>query len=64
MKRRTLDILFSAGGVALAVLFLILGLVMTSNANFSKKYVRDQLRQQSRPPSRRRRGPRHGGPRA
>ena len=46
MKRRTLDIAFSAGGVALAVLFLILGLVMTSNANFSKRYVRDQLRQQ------------------
>src|SRR3954452_23729992 len=46
MKRRTLDILFSLGGIALAALFLILGLVMTSNANFSKKYVRDQLRQQ------------------
>src|SRR5204862_6362861 len=46
MKRRTLDILFSAGGVALAALFLLLGLVMTSNANFSKKYVRDQLSQQ------------------
>lgn len=46
MKRRTLDILFSAGGVALAALFLVLGLVMTSNANFSKRYVRDQLRQQ------------------
>jgi hypothetical protein len=38
--------LFSIGGVGLAVLFLILGLVMTSNANFSKRYVRDQLRQQ------------------
>src|SRR4051794_4827573 len=46
MKRRTLDILFSAGGVALAALFLMLGMVMTSNANFSKKYVRDQLIQQ------------------
>src|SRR5438094_7496962 len=46
MKRRTLDILFSIGGVGLAVLFLVLGLVMTSNGNFSKKYVRDQLRQQ------------------
>src|SRR3954451_2891351 len=46
MKRRTLDILFSIGGVFLALLFLILGLVMTSNANFSKKYVRDQLREQ------------------
>jgi hypothetical protein len=46
MKRRTLDILFSIGGVLLAALFLILGVVMTSNANFSKRYVRDQLRQQ------------------
>jgi len=46
MKRRTLDIVFSIGGVGLAGLFLVLGLVMTSNANFSKRYVRDQLRQQ------------------
>src|SRR4051794_25580899 len=46
MKRRTLDILFSLGGIALAALFLVMGMVMTSNANFSKKYVRDQLRQQ------------------
>ena len=46
MKRRTLDFLFSAGGVALAVLLLVLGLVMTSNANFAKNYVHDQLSQQ------------------
>jgi len=46
MKRRTLDIIFSVGGVALATLFLVLGLVMTSNANFSKKYVRAQLLEQ------------------
>ena len=46
MKRRTLDILFSIGGVLLAGLFLVLGLVMTSNARFSHNYVRDQLRQQ------------------
>lgn len=43
MKRRTLDIIFSAGGLALAGLLLILGVVMTSNANFAKDYVRDQL---------------------
>jgi hypothetical protein len=43
MKRRTLDVLFSAGGIALAGLLLVLGLVMTSNANFSKDYVRGQL---------------------
>jgi hypothetical protein len=47
MKRRTLDFLFSAGGIALAVLLLVLGLVMTSNANFSKNYVKDQLSQQN-----------------
>jgi hypothetical protein len=47
MKRRTLDVLFSAGGIALAGLLLVLGLVMTSNANFAKGYVKDQLRQQN-----------------
>jgi hypothetical protein len=46
MKRRTLDVLFSAGGIALAGLLLVLALVMTSNANFSKNYVKDQLSQQ------------------
>lgn len=46
MRRRTLDMLFSAGGVALAGLLLVLGLVMTSNANFSKTYVTGQLSQQ------------------
>jgi hypothetical protein len=46
MKRRTLDILFSAGGIGLAALLLVLGLVMTSNANFSHNYVKDQLSQQ------------------
>ena len=47
MKRRTLDFLFSAGGLAMAVLLLVLGLVMTSNANFAKRYVRDQLSEQN-----------------
>jgi hypothetical protein len=46
MKRRTLDILFSFGGLALAALLLVLGLVMTSNANFAKDYTSDQLRAQ------------------
>ena len=46
MKRRTLDVLFSAGGLALAGLLLVLGLVMTSNANFAKNYVAEQLSQQ------------------
>lgn len=47
MKRRTLDVLFSAGGIALAGLLLVLGLVMTSNANFAHSYVQDQLSQQN-----------------
>ena len=46
MKRRTLDFLFSAGGLALSGLLLVLAIVMTSNANFSKTYVKDQLSQQ------------------
>ena len=43
MKRRTLDIVFSVGGLALAVLLGVLGLVLRSNANFAKDYVHDQL---------------------
>jgi hypothetical protein len=47
MKRRTLDILFSTGGVLLAGLLLIAGIVLTSNANFANNYVKDQLTQQN-----------------
>ena len=46
MKRRSLDIMFSAGGLVLAVLLLIVGIVLTSNASFAKNYVGDQLSQQ------------------
>jgi len=46
MKRRTLDILFSTGGAVLAALLLIVGIVMTSNANFAKNYVAEQLGEQ------------------
>jgi hypothetical protein len=46
MKRRTLDVLFSVGGVLLAGLLLAAGLVLTQNANFAKNYVHDQLAQQ------------------
>jgi hypothetical protein len=46
MKRRTLDIIFSVGGMALAVLLLVLGLVLRSNATFAHDYVRDQLTEQ------------------
>ncbi len=46
MKRRTLDIVFSAGGVALAALLVVLGLVLTNQADFAKSYVKDQLTEQ------------------
>ena len=46
MKRRTLDLVFVVGGVSLAVLLSVLGLVMKSNADFAKDYVRDQLSEQ------------------
>jgi hypothetical protein len=47
MKRRTLDFLFSIGGVAIAGLLLIAGFVLTANANFASNYVADQLSQQN-----------------
>ena len=43
MKRRTLDIMFSVGGIGLATLLFVLGAVMVSNANFAKDYTRNQL---------------------
>lgn len=43
MKRRTLDILFSVGGLLMALLLLILGLVLQNQANFADDYVREQL---------------------
>ncbi|MCU1351649.1 MAG: hypothetical protein JWM05_858 [Acidimicrobiales bacterium] len=46
MKRRTLDFIFSAGGIAMAVLLLVLGLVLQNQADFAKSYVKDQLGQQ------------------
>jgi hypothetical protein len=46
MKRRTLDLIVSVGGLVLAGLLLIVGLVLTSNANFANNYVHDQLAQQ------------------
>jgi hypothetical protein len=46
MKRRTLDFIFVVGGVVMAILLAVLGLVLKSNANFAKNYVHDQLREQ------------------
>jgi len=43
MKRRTLDLMFSVGGLVLAGLLLVMGIVLTSNANFAKNYTHDQL---------------------
>jgi len=43
MKRRTLDVMFSVGGLFLAGLLLVMGIVLTSNANFAKNYTHDQL---------------------
>lgn len=43
MKRRTLDMVFVVGGLFLAVLLGVLGLVMKANADFAKDYVKDQL---------------------
>lgn len=47
MKRKTLDYIFSAGGLGIAALLLVLGLVLTSNANFANDYVKDQLSEQA-----------------
>jgi hypothetical protein len=46
MKRRTLDILFSFGGLGLAALLLVAGVVLKSNADFANSYVTSQLREQ------------------
>src|SRR6186713_2240770 len=46
MKRKTLDILFSIGGVAIAGLLVIAGLVLAANASFANDYVATQLSQQ------------------
>lgn len=43
MKRRTLDYIFSVGGLLLAGLLAILGFVMKDNADFAKSYVQKEL---------------------
>ena len=43
MKRRTLDIIFSVGGLVLALLLLILGLVLQNRSELAEDYVHDQL---------------------
>jgi hypothetical protein len=46
MKRRTLDLVVSVGGLLLAGLLLVGGLVLSSNANFANTYVTQQLSEQ------------------
>ena len=46
MKRKTLDMVFSAGGIAVAILLVLLGFVFKTNADFADSYVHDQLAQQ------------------
>jgi hypothetical protein len=43
MKRRTLDLMASAGGLLIAAILLVAGLVLSANASFAKTYVADQL---------------------
>jgi hypothetical protein len=43
MTRRTLDLAFSVGGLALAALLVVLGLVLRDQADFADDYVREQL---------------------
>ena len=47
MKRRTLDVLFSIGGLAIAALLVIAGIVLSANASFANNYVHDQLAAQN-----------------
>lgn len=46
MKRKTLDLAFSIGGLGIAVLLLIFGIVLRSEANFAEDYVRQQFAEQ------------------
>lgn len=46
MKRRTLDIAFSIGGLVFSMLLLVIGLVLTNQSNFAENYVKDQFAQQ------------------
>ena len=43
MSRKRLDLIVSAGGLATAILFLILGFVFRANGTFARNYVKDQL---------------------
>jgi len=46
MKRKTLDLTMSVGGILIAALAIVLGFVFQANADFATTYVRDQLNEQ------------------
>jgi hypothetical protein len=46
MKRRTLDIIFSLGGIVFSLLLVVVGLILTNQKDFAVTYVRDQLTEQ------------------
>ncbi len=43
MKRRTLDFIFAGGGLLVAALLIILGLVLRDQYNFAQDYVKGEL---------------------
>ncbi len=46
VKRRTLDIAFSIGGIIFSVLLVVVGLVLSNQASFAESYVADQFAEQ------------------
>ena len=46
MKRRTLDIIFSLGGIVFSLLLVAVGLILTNQKDFAVTYVHDQLTEQ------------------
>lgn len=46
MKRRTLDMAFSAGGIIFSILLVVVGLILTDQKDFAQSYVKSQLGEQ------------------
>lgn len=46
MQRKTLDLIFATGGVVIAVLLGVIGLVLNDQADFARSYVKEQLGEQ------------------
>jgi hypothetical protein len=47
MQRRTFDLLVSAGGIALAIVLVVAGMIFRGNADFAQDNVRAQLESQN-----------------